>query len=89
MDRRKFVFGTSLLTAIGVFVRPAWAGQNQSNSRKPEEDDASTLPIISDPGEMRGEMLYRLLDSTGERVSAIGLGGSHIAKPTISATENL
>ena len=38
---------------------------------------------------MRGEMLYRLLGSTGERVSALGLGGSHIAKATIPETENL
>jgi predicted aldo/keto reductase-like oxidoreductase len=89
VDRRKFIFGTSLLTAIGAFARPALAGQIQSSSGKSEEDDASTLPTVTDDGEMRGEMLYRLLGSTGERVSAIGLGGSHIAKPTIAETESI
>jgi uncharacterized protein len=36
---------------------------------------------------MRGEMLYRKLGSTGESVSAIGLGGSHIGKPTVTEAE--
>ncbi len=34
-------------------------------------------------------MLYRLLGSTGERVSAIGLGGSHIGKPALTASESI
>lgn len=32
--------------------------------------------------EANGGMIYRKLGSTGERVSAIGLGGSHIGKPS-------
>ncbi len=35
--------------------------------------------------ERKGDMIYRTLGSTGERVSAIGLGGSHIANPTEAA----
>jgi hypothetical protein len=34
-------------------------------------------------------MLYRLLGSTGERVSAIGLGGSHIGKPALTEIESV
>jgi aryl-alcohol dehydrogenase-like predicted oxidoreductase len=85
VDRRTFILRTSLLTAIGAFVRPALAEQNQSSSGKSEEDDPSTLPSVTD----YGEMLYRLLGSTGERVSAIGLGGSHIAEPTVAETESI
>jgi aryl-alcohol dehydrogenase-like predicted oxidoreductase len=35
--------------------------------------------------ERKGDMIYRTLGSTGERVSAIGLGGFHIANPKESA----
>ncbi len=41
------------------------------------------LPFVSDPGERRGDMLYRTLGWTGQTVSAIGFGGSHFAKPGI------
>jgi aryl-alcohol dehydrogenase-like predicted oxidoreductase len=48
---------------------------------------ANKTPRITDPGELRGEMLYRKLGRTGETVSAIGLGGSHIGKATLTETE--
>ena len=45
--------------------------------------DPRDLPKLTDPGERRGDMLYRTLGSTGEKVSAIGLGGSHIGKAPV------
>ena len=48
---------------------------------------AAALPRASDPGRLDGEMLYRKLGSTGETVSAIGLGGSHIGKPALSEAD--
>lgn len=47
---------------------------------------AATLASHSDPRDplattiRQGDMLYRALGSTGERVSVIGIGGSHIGK---------
>ena len=36
-----------------------------------------------------GSMIYRTLGRTGERVSAIGLGGFHIGKPNLSEDESI
>jgi aryl-alcohol dehydrogenase-like predicted oxidoreductase len=42
--------------------------------------DAATA-MATPPAERRGDMLYRRLGRTGERVSVIGLGGYHIGHP--------
>lgn len=36
---------------------------------------------LANAGVKEGEMLYRQLGSTGEKVSVIGLGGHHIGRP--------
>jgi aryl-alcohol dehydrogenase-like predicted oxidoreductase len=51
--------------------------------------NGSQLPKTSSPGELKGEMLYRPLGRTGETVSAIGPGGSHIAKATLTEAETI
>ena len=45
--------------------------------------EENTIPRISSAGTMRGEMLYRELGSTGEQVSVIGMGGSHLGLATV------
>jgi aryl-alcohol dehydrogenase-like predicted oxidoreductase len=42
--------------------------------------DPADLLFVTDPGELRGEMLYRKLGTTGETVSAIGMGGAHLCR---------
>jgi hypothetical protein len=39
---------------------------------------AAQIPRVASPGTMRGEMLYRDLGRSGEQVSVIGMGGSHL-----------
>ena len=50
---------------------------------------AAALPKLGSPGELKGEMLYRTLGKTGETVSAIGLGGSHIGKPALTEADSI
>ena len=47
------------------------------------------IPLTSSPGTLSGEMLYRTLGRTGERISAIGLGGFHIGKPSLSDDDSI
>ena len=86
MDRRTLITGVA---AAGLASRIAMAQQASAPPNPEPNDGAAGLPLIRDPGERRGDMLYRRLGRTGEVVSAIGLGGSHIAKPPIGEAETI
>jgi predicted aldo/keto reductase-like oxidoreductase len=77
MERRSFLRN---LAFTGVTAQVA-LGQNGSSATV-----SARIPRVTNPGELRGEMLYRKFGSTGETVSAIGLGGSHIGKPKLNQT---
>jgi len=47
------------------------------------------IPLTSSAGTRNGDMLYRTLGRTGEKVSAIGMGGFHIAQPGLTAQESI
>jgi aryl-alcohol dehydrogenase-like predicted oxidoreductase len=47
--------------------------------------DPANLLRVTDAGERLGEMVYRVLGSTGERVSLIGLGGAHLSHDSLDA----
>ena len=49
--------------------------------------DPSALPFVTDPGERRGDMLYRRFGRTDEMISAIGMGGFHIGKNAVTDNE--
>ncbi len=49
--------------------------------------DPAALPALSDPGERRGDMLYRRFGRTDEMISAIGMGGFHLGKNAVSDGE--
>jgi len=55
------------------------ASAPQSRSSEASSSQAAArIPRVTHPGTMKGEMLYRDLGATGEQVSVIGLGGSHL-----------
>jgi predicted aldo/keto reductase-like oxidoreductase len=55
----------------------------------PGERTMNQIPLISSPGIRNGDMLYRTLGRTGERVSVIGMGGFHIAQHGLSEDESI
>jgi len=87
VERRRFLHQLALAAAAAPAAlaqqsaTPAIAGTNNAA--------AARIPRVSDAGELRGEMLYRKFGRTGETVSAIGLGGSHIGKPTLTQAESI
>src|ERR1700683_3151104 len=64
MDRRNFLKTATVTAAASVASAGAQSTQPSPASRQPESPN----------------MIYRELGSTGERVSAIGIGGYHLGK---------
>lgn len=78
MDRRKFLSKASA-TAGAVVLAGNLSSGNAETGQIVADDSANYLPA---PETFReGEMIYRMLGSTGVKVSAIGLGGFHVSKP--------
>ncbi len=74
MDRRKFIGKTAVGAGALVMAHKAFGAENITGENQGMifETPATTL---------EGEMIYRTLGATGEKVSAIGLGGFHVSKP--------
>ena len=91
MERRTFVKAV-VASSLGSAAAPALAAQQGTPTTAAPataSEAAAALPRLTDPGERRGEMLYRKLGTTGETVSAIGLGGFHIGKKTVSEEDGI
>ena len=89
MDRRELFKAAAATGALGA--ASTWPGASSAFADTPPADGSDAvppLPRVADPGMLRGEMLYRPLGNTGATVSAIGFGGSHFAKPGITAAES-
>jgi hypothetical protein len=47
------------------------------------------IPLTTSAGIRKGDMLYRTLGRTGEQVSAIGMGGYHLANHGLSGKQSI
>ncbi len=74
MNRRKFISKTAAGAGALLIAHQAFGAEN--TTRENEEMIFETPKTT-----LEGEMIYRTLGATGEKVSAIGLGGFHLSKP--------
>ncbi len=80
MERRNFLMSSIAgagLTAAGARAADVVGTNPDGTSTSLDPHD---LARVTDAGERRGDMLYRTLGHTGERVSLIGLGGAHLSR---------
>lgn len=87
MQRRQFL--TSAAAATFVSTNSMVRGHSQDGKAgqrlvaAQSGAAAARIPRVTNPGTMRGEMLYRALGATGAEVSTIGMGGSHLGQATV------
>jgi aryl-alcohol dehydrogenase-like predicted oxidoreductase len=67
----------------------ALAGIAASGARELPGNFAGNMQTGANTNKEGGPMIYRALGKTGERVSAIGMGGFHIGQPKLSDDESL
>ena len=94
MERRSFLQGAALAAGAVASGAPAHADTGPTpgpalpgTANRPV--DPSALPLVTDPGTLKGEMLYRKFGRSDEMISAIGLGGFHIGKSALTDDESV
>jgi predicted aldo/keto reductase-like oxidoreductase len=75
--RRQVLLSTSAAAAMAAIGLPSF----QSLAAQADQPAVSIPPLNNAPTERVGDMPYRSLGRTGEKVSLIGLGGFHIGIP--------
>ncbi|MGI4950574.1 MAG: aldo/keto reductase [Janthinobacterium lividum] len=94
MDRRNFIQtaalggGAAATAGIAHAATPAAASQAPLTALPANTvADPADLPFVTEPGERRGDMLYRRFGRSDERISAIGMGGFHLGKSALTDDE--
>ena len=77
MNRRSFISRATVAAGATVLAKNGFGASADSKSSSEFLPTPETI--------LEGEMIYRTLGATGEKVSAIGLGGFHIGKPEVEA----
>ncbi len=73
MDRRKFIEKTAVGAGALIMAQQAFGAEKETGENR-------EMMFETPKTTLEGEMIYRILGSTGEKVSAIGMGGFHLSK---------
>jgi aryl-alcohol dehydrogenase-like predicted oxidoreductase len=89
MERRSFlkksgIAGVGIGAAATRMSASSAAAADESADSSAASLDPHDLLRVTNPGERRGDMLYRRLGRTGESVSLIGMGGAHLSRPPMT-----
>jgi len=86
MKRRDF-FKTAAICGVASTLPKAFAEVKSAESQ--ETSSMNQIPLTTSAGTRKGDMLYRTLGRTGEKVSAIGMGGFHIAQHSLTEDDSI
>jgi predicted aldo/keto reductase-like oxidoreductase len=93
MQRRDFLRQVAIAGAYTSLGERLTFGKNAASLGPNAPGDSSQTGSSSQTGAggqaMEGAMMYRTLGRTGERVSAIGMGGFHIGQPKLTDDEGI
>ena len=90
MDRRDFIQTAALGGGVAATAGVAQAAPSPAPLASLPSNtvaDPADLLFVSDPGERRGDMLYRGFGRSEARISAIGMGGFHLGKSVLTDDE--
>jgi predicted aldo/keto reductase-like oxidoreductase len=86
MKRREF-FKAGAICGVVAGILPAGMAKTPTSSE--ENNSMNQIPLASSVGTRKGDMLYRPLGRTGETVSAVGMGGFHIAQHGLTEDDSI
>jgi aryl-alcohol dehydrogenase-like predicted oxidoreductase len=86
VKRREFFKAAAICGAASTL--PSALAQEKSSTNQ-ENASMDKIPLTSSAGTRKGDMLYRTLGRTGEKVSAIGMGGFHIAQHGLTEDQSI
>src|SRR6202163_591225 len=88
MKRREFFKAAAICSAAST-LPTAVAQKDEKQKHTQEPSPMNQIPLASSPGTRKGDMLYRTLGRTGEKVSAIGMGGYHLGQHSLSDDDSI
>jgi uncharacterized protein len=86
MKRRDF-FKSAAICGVASTVPAAIRSEQTPPSQ--ENNSMHQIPLAASAGTRKGDMLYRTLGRTGEKVSAIGMGGFHLGQHGLTEEDSI